>query len=357
MHRQLRALTILDGLIQNAGARFQRTFADEPLLERLRLMPRDDMVDPDVRSKCNTLYRQWAVNYKNTPGLEKIATLYKQLPQTKKLQPSQSKVIRETEAEAAREARISPPTSPTSSHSRTASSSSVPSMTRPPKPVGLGSTPSSSFFKSKDKKNKQKGFNLEKEKGQLLETIASASVASTNLTNAIKLINRENQRVSENPECKNRFETCKVLRRRILRYIHYVESEQFIGSLLSANDELVKALMAYEIMDKSIEDDSDSDVEAYMASKSRFERRTSGATDTQEALAGLSLNAMAASPPRGSPPIPPRPTGLVIPPPVPVSAGKQKAEESEEEEEDDDDPFADRNAVKTPYMEKDGMTW
>ena len=79
MHRQLRALTILDGLIQNAGARFQRTFADEPLLERLRLMPRDDMVDPDVRSKCNTLYRQWAVNYKSTPGLDKISTLYKHI--------------------------------------------------------------------------------------------------------------------------------------------------------------------------------------------------------------------------------------------------------------------------------------
>jgi hypothetical protein len=198
---------------------------------------------------------------------------------------------------------------------------------------------------------------LEREKGQLLETIASASVASTNLTNAIKLINRENQRVSENPECKNRFETCKVLRRRILRYIHYVESEQFIGSLLSANDELVKALMAYEVMDKSIEDDSDSDVEAYMASKTRFERRTSGATDTQEALAGLSLNAVAASPPRHSPSVPTRPSGLAIPPPVPISAGKQKVQESEEEEEDDDDPFADRNAVKTPYMEKDGMTW
>ena len=28
MHRQLRALTILDALISNAGTRFQRTFAD-----------------------------------------------------------------------------------------------------------------------------------------------------------------------------------------------------------------------------------------------------------------------------------------------------------------------------------------
>ncbi len=133
-----------------------------------------------------------------------------------------------------------------------------------------------------------KQFNLEKEKGQLMETIASASVASTNLINAIKLINRENQRVSDNKECRNRFEQCKVLRRQVLRYIQLVESEQYIGGLLSANDELVKALMAYELMDKSVEDDSDSDVEAYQAGKANFQRRLSdpNAAATEQGLAG-----------------------------------------------------------------------
>src|ERR1700759_1958982 len=110
MHRQLRALTILDGLIQNAGARFQRTFADEPLLERLRILPRDDMVDPQVRQKCNVLFRQWANAYKDTPGLERIPQLQKQLPKSKRIQPHQSRVVRENEAEAARD--HSPPNSP-----------------------------------------------------------------------------------------------------------------------------------------------------------------------------------------------------------------------------------------------------
>jgi hypothetical protein len=336
MHRQLRALTILDALISNAGSRFQRTFADEPLLERLRLLGRDDMVDSDVRAKCQTLYRQWAQSYKNTPGLTSITTLYKQLPQTKKLQPSQSKVIRETEAEAARENQASPPSSV--AHSRTSSVSSPSSSSKkaPARPVGPGSTSgSSSFFgRSKDKKSKpaSKSFNLEKEKGQLMESIASSSVASTNLINAIKLINRENQRVSDNKECRNRFEQCKVLRRQILRYIQLVESEQYIGGLLSANDELVKALMAYELMDKSIEDDSDSDVESYLAGKARFERRLSDPNaGVEQGFASLSLNAVASSPTR-----PPRPAK---PPPEPES------EEEEEEEDDEDNPFADRNEV------------
>jgi len=358
MHRQLRALTLLDGLIQNAGSRFQRTFADEALLERLRLMPRDDMVDPDVRAKCNTLYRQWAVAYKNTQGLTNIATLYKQLPRTKKPQPSQSRVIRETEAEAQHDQ--SPPSSPTAS-TRSSNLSTPSASWAPQRPaVVLGKTDrSSSFFKSsKDKsKSKRKPFNLEKEKGQILETIASATVASTNLINALKLINRENQRVSDNPECKNRFDSCKLLRRQILRYIQLIESEKYIGSLLSANDELVKALMAYEVMDKSIDDDSDSEDPEYEAAKAA--RRTSGTRDAEEALTGLSLNEVVSSPPK-----PPRPSSVAMPPPVPTNtfSGKRRmpdpqSEEDEAPEEDEDDPFADRNAVKTPYHEKNGMTW
>jgi hypothetical protein len=308
------------------------------------------MVDPDVRAKCNTLYREWAQNYKNTPGLTQIATLYKQLPQTRKLQPSQSRVIRETEAEAARESRISPPSSPIG-HSPTNSFSQASSSRGQRTSIGPGSTSSSSSFfgrsKDKDKKNggKHKPFNLEREKGAMLEVIAEASIASTNLINAIKLINRESQRVSDNAECRRRFDRCKSLRRRVLRYIQLVESEQYIGGLLSANDELVKALMAYEVMDKSIDDDSDSDVDAYAAGKARFEetKRASSGAELGQAMRAMSL---AASPPKQ----PPRPV------PAPKPRVEEESEE-EDEEDDDDNPFADRNAVKTPHVEKGGMMW
>lgn len=184
----------------------------------------------------------------------------------------------------------------------------------------------------------------------MLETIASANVASTNLINALKLINRENQRVSDNPECRNRFETCKGLRRQILRYIQLVESEQYIGGLLAANDELVKALMAYEIMDKSIDDDSDSDPE-YHIGKAAFQRKISGAADTEDAFAGLSLNKVVA------PPKPPRPTSVLMPPVGFKKPAVPAPKEEGEPEDDEDDPFGDSHVVDTPYREKDGMTW
>ncbi|KAH7381283.1 hypothetical protein DE146DRAFT_670091 [Phaeosphaeria sp. MPI-PUGE-AT-0046c] len=339
VHRQVRALVILDALIQNAGTRFQKAFADEPLLERLRILARDDMVDSEVRQKVNILFRQWAVAYKGTPGLERIAALHKELPRTKRPQPQQSRIVRQQDLEAAREREEhSPPPSPPharrpETHHAPASSSS--------RPVALGNaTPSqssTSIFKrdKKDKKSRGKPFNLEKEKGQLLETIASANVASTNLLNGLQLINREQQRVSENPEVMRRFETCKQLRRQVLRYIHLVESEQYIGGLLNANDELVKGLMAFELMDKSIDDDSDSDNEA-----------TSSPT-TESAMPGLRIQEQA-------PAKPPRPTSIPIPPASAPS--KQKVPEIDPEE-DDDDPFSDNNAVKTPWQEKGQPTW
>lgn len=76
VHRQIRALTILDGLIQNAGPKFQRAFADEPLLERLRVCGTSNLSDPEVRNKCTELFRQWS-QYANTPGLQQISRLYK----------------------------------------------------------------------------------------------------------------------------------------------------------------------------------------------------------------------------------------------------------------------------------------
>ena len=355
VHRQLRALTVLDGLMQNAGSRFQRAFADEPLLERLRVAATDSLSDPEVKNKCSVLFRQWAVSYKSTPGMERIASLHKQLPQRKKpIRQEQSKVIRETEEDdsdpfgqsasvvgGGGTAHVRSPTSPTSSSSQSESLSLEPSLV----------TPSKNTLEKTKKKSKSKPFNLEKEKPQLLQTIASSSVASTNLMNALKLINREHKRVSEDADAIKRFETCKLLRRQILRYIQYIESEQWLGSLIHANEELVNALMTFEVMDKSVDDDSDSDEESLNISSPSSKRKS-----TQEAFAGLSLAHEPMSPAR-----PPRPSHFPMSPTN--EKGKQASsqiehgEQNEAEEEDEDDPFADSNAVHTPKAERPGMTW
>lgn len=206
--------------------------------------------------------------------------------------------------------------------------------------------------KSRDKKLSisHRSFNLERERPEILQTLASASVASTNLLNALKLVNRETTRVSEDAECINRFDVCKKLRHQILRYIQHIESEEFLGGLIHANEELVDALMAFEVLDTSVDYDSDSDEDVMSGnwrSKAEIEE------EMNQGFSGLSIN-----PPK--PPRPGRPTTL------PVASSSQHTRqifesesetESEPEPEDENNPFGDSNAIKTPAVEQTGYTW
>ncbi|KAM7204940.1 hypothetical protein V8F20_003402 [Naviculisporaceae sp. PSN 640] len=370
LHRQLRALTLLDGLIQNAGPHFQRTFADEPLLERLRFAGTADLSDPEVKKKCAVLFRSWAAEYKNIPGMERVASLYRELPKRKQAVTQQkSKVLKETENPFGDDEDEPPAIGPSSSqpgHSRQKSSISNPPVT--------GTIQSFSYTKKdkkkdKDKKSKKpKPFNLEAEKEQMKGHIAEASIASTNLMNTLQSINRERERISENQTAVERFETCKQLRRKILRYIHNLadnpKSEQWIGSLLHANDELINALMTFEQLDRSIDADSDSDDEIAeqahlyrMATEKAKANQAASPTSPRASvagMAGLSLHDGGSSPP----PKPPRPTAPPRPSaakPVissPSSRPRQyhsdEESEPEDEEEDENDPFADRNAEIIP---------
>ncbi|XXG95899.1 hypothetical protein Hte_002174 [Hypoxylon texense] len=366
VHRQLRALVLLDGLIQNAGPRFQRTFVDEPLLERLRVCGTSDLSDPDVKKKCSELFRSWATEYKSTPGLERVAMLYKELPRRKQVvTQAKSKVLRETEQDPFRDSEDEAEQPPQASPSQASSSrqpvtypqpaQTVQSFSHVKSPSGSGSFFSSSS-KDKKKKDKDKGkrkhkpFNLEAEKDSMKVAIAESSIASTNLTNALQSINREKERISENATAVERFE------------IHHVEDEQWLGGLLHANDELVVALMTYEQLDRSIDADSDSEDE--MAEQAHLyrmatEKHSQAASPTSPSspvpeMAHLSVN----------PSPPPRP----VPPPRPSAASKpviaprrppqpESDEEDDYVDEDENDPFADRNAVVTPRVERGEPRW
>ena len=327
--------------MENAGPRFQRVFADEPLLERLRVAATDPVSSEEVKRKCQILFRQWAVSYSDTPGMERITALYTQLPRRKKpISQENSKVVRDT----AREARETDMTHDTSASSSRGLSSARTSS------FAAGPTLNPSVGTKSGKKGKVKPLNLEKEKPQLLQTIASSSVASTNLMNSLKHINRENKRVSEDAEATKSFDTCKSLRRQILRYIQHTESEQWLGSLIHANDELVEALMAFEVLDKSVDDDSDSEEGDWKEEQSTSAARSRKTSSAHEAFTGLTIDPARPTKKLGRP-------GMSIP--MPLTSRKERSYDSdpEEQESDEDDPFADANAIHTPKAERLGMTW
>jgi hypothetical protein len=241
VHRQIRALVLLDGLIQNAGPRFQRTFADEPLLERLRVCGTSDLSDPEVRKKCRELFNSWS-QYGNKPGLERIARLSKELPKRKVgVTQERSKVLKETENPFGDEEDDEPSSpkvpaataaGPSSSQNRSAHSrgsslvdsfkhqqGSSLSLSSSGGSIFGGSSSSDKKKKNSKTKGKKKPFNLEAEKEQMKSVIAESSLAATNLLNVLQTINREKERISENNLAVERFESCKLLRRKVLRFV------------------------------------------------------------------------------------------------------------------------------------------
>ena len=122
-----------------------------------------------------------------------------------------SKVIKETENPFEDDEEEAGPSEPAKPSRRTPSMSGPPA-TQPP-----------SKDKKKDKKGKKvKKFNLETEKEQMKTHIAEASMAAINLTNTLHTINREQERISENAAAVKRFEECKQLRKKIIRYVGHV---------------------------------------------------------------------------------------------------------------------------------------
>lgn len=216
-------MVLLDGLIQNAGPRFQRAFLDEALLERLRVCGTSELSDPDVKKKCRELFRSWA-QFSSTQGLNSIAQLHKELPKRKVIVTQEkSKVIQETEENPFGDDEEEEARNRTSQGASAGKSSSA---TAWPKPTHKKAKSSSGGFfgsSSKDKKvkttTKGKKFNLEAEKEQMKVVIADASITSTNLLNAMQSINRETERISDNQDAVKLFEACKTLRRRVLRYV------------------------------------------------------------------------------------------------------------------------------------------
>ncbi len=106
------------------------------------------------------------------------------------------------------------------------------------------------------------------------------------------------------------------------------------------------ALMAFEVLDKSVEDDSDSEGEGEDGTSASM-GESAGLRDTRETFDRLHFHTANT---RKAPPVPSNGKGR-------AGYANEEEEEEEEELEDENDPFADRNEVSTPKTERPGMTW
>lgn len=354
------------------------------LLDRLRTMATDSMTDRDIKNRLAGMFIGWNAEFKDIPPMAGVAHLKDSLPRRK---AALAPVVRPPTPESDDEDVNAESATPKRGHSRNVSEAGPSTPKQPARrssvQTGAADSPTSkykyveptsppkeksSFFggssKSKSsKKNQPIKVSLEKEKPRILQTIAAANQASTNLQNALKHVNKEDSSFLQAPQIVKSHRDCRELRKAVLHYIAGIESEEWVGTLLQTNDGLVTALQMYEQY-RIIAEAPDSDEEGQRELQRRHVTDVYGVDDKD-------------LPPRK--PARPNQSGTAVPVPSIARAGPKAPapiEESESEEEEDEpsdaevesiisegdenDPFSNHYqdlSLKTPAIEKSQPSW
>ncbi|KAJ7170100.1 hypothetical protein C8R46DRAFT_1091114 [Mycena filopes] len=251
-HQQYRALVILKALVENCGHKFQTTFADGQLTDTLKHLANDPSTDKKVKKKLILILGSWADQFKSEPSMSAVAGLYKQTrhdrhERTHHLETLGLPDVDAIERESKKKAKAKEERSQAKAKLR---QDEVDRRRR-----------------EKERKNKPKRapFDFEKEKPLVLASIVEASQASSNLVNAITLVNQEKESLVTNERVQECLAMAKQVRKPVVRYIQLVENEELIGTLIEANDRIITALEMYDKLSTPNPEGQADDVAAKLA--------------------------------------------------------------------------------------------
>ncbi|CAO1633954.1 unnamed protein product [Sympodiomycopsis kandeliae] len=249
VHGQKRALTILGALVENAGPRFQTSFADERLVQQIKLTAADPLVDASVRRKLMRLLLSWQQTYSKEPTMRAVSGLYvacgggreKAQREAQRKRSEAEEVYRKQEEERKRDMQIR-----------------------------MDRKTAERLQKEEDKKGKKAGkggaaaqqrkrFDYEKEKPAILNHLAVSSRSASNLVNALQHINREKENVAANTKVQQTLAAVKNERKVLVRYIQLCQDEEMVGALIEANERIMIALQLYDKLAKPTTSDSEDD--------------------------------------------------------------------------------------------------
>lgn len=325
VHRQIRALVILRALTENAGKGFKLNWANPQLMERLKEMAQDSLLDPGVKKRLILVFHAWSIQYKDEPRMQNVAGLYRQYaghgtgpavrkptavpssyttssttassggggtrsarqsvdfgnedifshdwapskrgPDTyadlaaakqeaegRKAERAQRILMEQREAELERRER------------ELKRKQDMAALEQRRQKEALEEQERRRQMKEAQKRGAQQPkrpkFDFQKEKPQVLVSIANAIQAANNLVNACRLINREHESVLDSPKVQENLDKAKAARRPVIRYIQLVTDEEYVGTLLDANEKIVEAIQLYDRLSKPAVLDSDSDSDA-----------------------------------------------------------------------------------------------
>ncbi|KAI8336216.1 hypothetical protein BC941DRAFT_461702 [Chlamydoabsidia padenii] len=98
----------------------------------------------------------------------------------------------------------------------------------------------------------QTTFNFAAAKPKIIQEIALANQHHNQLVNALKHLNTREDRweidLQHDKKLQEYRQECEESKKKIVKYARLVEDEEWIGTLLATNEELLKALDMYDIM-------------------------------------------------------------------------------------------------------------
>ncbi|KAI8646059.1 hypothetical protein BD408DRAFT_440305 [Parasitella parasitica] len=216
--QKLRALEILRLLMENSNQRFCRELVHhDKMKEMFDHIIESSTEDIRVRKLLVTLLGIWSIRFKNERGVRVLQELYdkgrlyleprKPIPFVGLLKKSFSSYKVNTPATAK--------TMPTSKSS-----------------LAILSTAQTNDV----------AFDFEKSKSKIIQQIAMATQSANNLINALQHVELSDKAIQEN------YLRCEQDSKKIVYYIRLVEDEEWIGTLLAANEVLLKALDMHDAM-------------------------------------------------------------------------------------------------------------
>ncbi|KAJ7193390.1 hypothetical protein GGX14DRAFT_589471 [Mycena pura] len=233
-HQQYRALVILKALVENCGNKFQTTFADGQLTEALKHLANDSSADKKVKKKVLLVLASWKEQFKNDPSMSAVAGLYSQTKHERQERINQVDAVfgggipdvEALERESKRKAKLE--------------------RERAKEMQRLEEAERRRSEKERKNRPKRLPFDFETEKPLVLGSIVDASQASSNLVNAITLVNPAKESLLTNERVQECLAKAKQVRKAVVRYIQLVENEELIGTLIEANDRIINALETYD---------------------------------------------------------------------------------------------------------------
>ncbi|EIW86917.1 hypothetical protein CONPUDRAFT_95934 [Coniophora puteana RWD-64-598 SS2] len=236
-HHQYRALVILTALVENGPRSFQTNFADGQLLDAIKHLASDSSTDAKVKKKVLSVLASWHNQFKGDAGMTTVSNLYRQCkPAERKSHQSPVDVI------------MSGSSNELAEYGRRQREKEEKEAAKKKAKEEVKARQRREEEEARRRKNRPKRarFNFETEKPQILTAIAGASQTSSNLVNAMMLVNAETDSVITNDRVQDCLVKAKTSRKAIVRYIQLVENEEMIGTLIETNERIIAALQMYD---------------------------------------------------------------------------------------------------------------